>query len=146
MFPRYNTQARKCFTAVTKKNIFFIHDQLFSSIAVHLVSRGDKDETKSQFLHPSGTNVLASAKNVNTVFRHYHSTKRQDLVLYGSIIVVAGLSYAGYCKYYGKPIKPESATVSQRKYKEMEEDRRKRNMSNRTNNFPKKDNGSSSEG
>ena len=60
--------------------------------------------------------------------RLYHSTPKQDMVLYGTILLVATLSYAGYKTYHGEPIKPKSASEAQSAYEKMEEDRQQRNQ------------------
>jgi hypothetical protein len=59
--------------------------------------------------------------------RYYHETARRE-VLYPAIIIVAALSYAGYKKFQGEPLKPKSASEAQEAYRKMEEDRVNRNL------------------
>lgn len=60
--------------------------------------------------------------------RNYHATPRTDLVLYGSILLVAGLAYAGYKTARGEPpLTPLSALKAQDEYRRLEQERLKRN-------------------
>lgn len=59
--------------------------------------------------------------------RRIHSSPKNEMVLYGTIILVTTFGYIAYRKYNGLPLKPESVTESQSAYQKMEEDRRRRN-------------------
>mmetsp|Transcript_13357 Transcript_13357/g.32116 ORF Transcript_13357/g.32116 Transcript_13357/m.32116 type:complete len:139 (+) Transcript_13357:223-639(+) len=59
--------------------------------------------------------------------RNYHSTPKNEMVLYGTIILVTTFGYVAYRKWNGLPLKPESVSESQSAYRKMEEDRQRRN-------------------
>jgi hypothetical protein len=71
--------------------------------------------------------TLLQNDDENSQRRHYHTTPKNEMVLYGTIILVTTLGYVAYKKYNGEPIKPRSATESQSMYQNLEEDRLRRN-------------------
>ena len=64
--------------------------------------------------------------------RKYHSTPKNELVLYGTILIVTTLGYVVYRKYNGLPLKPEAVSKSQTAYQKMEQDRQRRNEKHAT--------------
>jgi hypothetical protein len=79
----------------------------------------------SSFQQP--TAPLSNDEKYQSQRRNYHSTPKNEMVLYGTIILVTTFGYVAYRKYNGLPLKPESVSESQSAYKKMEEDRQKRN-------------------
>lgn len=61
--------------------------------------------------------------------RRYHTTPKNEMFLYGTIILLSTLTYVGYKKYMGEPLKPKSASEAQAMYQKMEEERKIRNKS-----------------
>ena len=92
----------------------------FSSVSIpYRLGRQEEDDKRPQQQHYPKR-------------RRYHATPRNELLLYGTMILVATLGYVGYKKYHGEPLKPSNASEAQKAYRKMEQERSERNQRKRT--------------
>jgi hypothetical protein len=83
----------------------------------------DKNKSKMVLVQVPQQLQLHSQKHHYQTIRNYSATPRQEMFLYATMILVAGVSYVGYRKYRGEPLKPPGATEAQENFRKMEEER-----------------------